>query len=801
MIAISRNTYLGLFFTTLSLLMYEILLTRIFSVIAYYHFAFMAISIAMFGMTLGSMLVYLMPSFQNVDKTNQSIAVNALLFSVSIVLSFLFLISIPIKFSLTINGILLSMLVYLLISIPFIFSGISICLILTRFTHKINQLYAVDLFGASIGCIAVVVLLNYLSAPSCIFFVAAIAGASAVFFSIKAGVVDLKRTSLVFTLLFIFSTLTNIILEENNLPIFRFKWAKNHYENIPLYEKWNSFSRITINGNQDQLHKPFGWGISSVYPRKDISRYLWLTIDSSAGTPLTEYINKTSDIEYLKYDITNVVHYFRPAASILVIGVGGGRDILSALAFNQKSIVGVEINKNILNLLNHQFKDYTGQISKDNRVTLINDEARSYVTRSIGRFDIIQMSLIDTWAATSAGAFALSENSLYTVENWQLLLNHLTPHGILTVSRWYLLSQPAEMYRLTILATQALKNMGVKNPEKHIMIFSTPSTSVHERSLNVATLMISIGEFSAKDIEIGHDIARKFNFELLLSPGNVNNSIFYKIASDKNLQDIIDHSELNLSPPTDDKPFFFQMIKLKSICNVKLWNQTNYFNYNSHAVVVIGVLLITVTMLTLVCIFLPLVLLYRGSNFIKAPLLLTYFAAIGLGFMLIEISQMQRLSIFLGHPTYGLSVVLFTLLMSCGVGSILSNIYFNEKIPSLIPFLMLIFIIILFGFLSGPILYSFVSASNLMRILIAVLLLLPMGLSMGMALPIGLQMANQSFANLKPWLWGINGATSICGSVLAIAIAFMLGISFSFWVGVMCYLIAFAMFTIWYLRR
>ena len=788
--AATKSTYFGLFFIALSVLMYEILLTRIFSVVAYYHFAFMAISIAMFGMTIGAMLVYLLPDYRRNDKIPQQLAFSSQLFSLSTLFTFAIL-AIPLQFAFTFEGIALTMLVYSLLAIPFIFSGICICLIFVKFISQINKLYAADLFGAGLGCLLIVITLNILSAPTALFFIATLGSIATIFFSKNVNSIGFKRASIFCAILLSFFVGLNIYLEKQQSPFFRFSWVKNQWENKPFYEKWNSFSRVTVAGDPWEWRAPFGWGLSDTTPLKYKSRYLWLRIDASAGTPIINYTNDLHDLGYMKYDVTNIAHYLRPDSNVLVVGVGGGHDVLSALVFNQKSILGVEINPNIVDLLEHQLADYSGNFTKSRGFTLVNDEARSYITRLNKNFDIIQMSLIDTWAATAAGAFALSENSLYTIESWEMLLNHLSPNGILTVTRWYLPNQPAEIYRLATLARQALTNLGVASPDKNIMIITAPTNDyVGDTKLYPATVLISRTAFKQGEVFAVERLAKKFHFIMDFSPLTTSDPLMTRLVTDGNIAAINDQLNLDLTPPTDDKPFFFQMIKLSDIFNIKLWNKNNYFGFNSHAIVTLGVLLLTTLLLTLIFVLLPLIATTKKDDLDGAASFLIYFASIGFGFMFVEISQIQRLTVFLGHPTYGLSVVLFTLLVFTGLGSLLTSQSLGFLHRSIFPLILLVVLLSLFGFFSQHVITNFQMSSTQTRIIVAIAMLAPIALCMGAALPLGMQFANDHSGGLTPWLWGVNGATSICGSVLAICVALAGGISISFWMGVLSYSIA-----------
>jgi hypothetical protein len=221
----------------------------------------------------------------------------------------------------------------------------------------------------------------------------------------------------------------NSVLIARQSPLIRLVWVKGSQEQQPLYEKWNSFSRLTVYGDPDRPVPPQGWGLSPTFPKDRRVQQLLLLMDATAGSWLTAVDGDEANLEHLRYDIINLPHHLRRDARVLVIGTGGGRDILSALLFRQKSVVGVEINGDIIDLVNGEFGAFTGRLDRNPTVTFVNDEARSYLARQDERFDIVQISLIDTWAATGAGAFVLSEHSLYTTEAWRLFLGRLKPRG------------------------------------------------------------------------------------------------------------------------------------------------------------------------------------------------------------------------------------------------------------------------------------------------------------------------------------------------------------------------------------
>ena len=782
----SRRTYAGLFLITLTTLMYEILLTRIFSVTMWYHLAFMAISVAMFGMTAGAIIVYLLPAYFNDEKSQYRLGLFSLLYGVAIPLCFLAQLAIPFVATRSVGVVSLT---YLVTSIPFVFSGICVSVALTRFPRQLSTLYAADLSGAAIGCILLIYLLKVIDGPSAMIALACVACLAAVFFYSPQN----RRsciTAVAFTLLFACLTVANAVSISHGYPGLRITWAKGAFESKPAYERWNSFSRIRIATGENST--PFGWGLSTVKKFQITpGNQLQLEIDSAALTVLSRFNGNENELEYLKYDVTNIAHYLKSNARVLVIGVGGGRDILSALAFHQKSVVGVEINGNILNALNRDFGDFTGHLDRNPKITFVNDEGRAYLSRDPGQFDIIQASLIDTWAATSAGAFALSENALYTLEAWELFFKRLSSNGIVTFSRWYTRRGPLEMFRLTALASGALVKSGIKNPRDHIVIVK----NVDE---GVGTLLMSKAPFSENDLKTLENVTNQLRFEIVLSPKYSQDPVLERVAS-PDVFEFTDGLAVDISPPTDDRPFFFNTTRIGRAIHGSLPN----FQINrvfGDAVLILGYLLLFVVLLTVACILLPLFLTRKKGSLEGAGPLVAFFAAIGFGFMLIEISQMQRLIIFLGHPTYSLSALLFSLLLSSGIGSYWTSGVNAEDMVSLKTrggrfLIILLGVLVIFGFLAPRIVLAFAESSVSARIFVATVMLFPIGFFMGMAFPLGMKLASIRGSELTPWLWGINGATSVCASVVAVVFAMALGISATFWIGFCCYGAAFLAFS------
>ncbi len=786
----TRGTYGGLFFVTLATLMLQLLLTRIFSVTMWYHFAFLVISMAMFGMAAGAIAVYLLPRVFKNERLPRLLTVTSLIFSLTIVASFLLHIwlarisgmgesfgSISVFLAIT----------FLIISIPFFFSGVCVCLALTRFPTRVGALYGADLAGAACGCVALIFVLESTDGPTAVIVVAALASLGALCFSFAGQERRLRYLSAATLTLLGLASLGHASLVARGESLMQLSWVSEKNTGHVLYEKWNPFSYLKVYGTPQRLSKPFGWGISTTYPIRPTVRQIAVGIDSWASTVITQFGGDFAAVDYLKYDITNMAHYVVPDADVLVVGSGGGRDILSALAFDQKSVTAVEINADLIELLNVRFGDFSGHLDQDPRVEFINDEARAYIARSNEQFDIIQISMIDTWAATASGAFVLSEHAIYTQEAFELFFQRLREGGILSVSRWYSSGTPVEIHRLAGLAAQALRARGVERPRDHIVILRPMRTRVSAQA-RVSTMLASPTPFDAQTLATLEQVADKLRFQLVLSPTAAIDETFALVTSGRDVNEISRDRPRDISPPTDDRPFFFFTTRLGKLSSGAMRSD----DLNVRALLVLGAATGVIFLFTLLCILGPLLLARRRQYSRRDAPYFIYFASIGLGFMFVEMSQVQRLTMFLGHPTYGLSVVLTSLLFASGLGAALSRLLTknpDDRRPLLFLGLQLV-VLALFGLLTPIVTHSFSHATTSLRICLAAGMLIPIGLVMGLGFPFGMSDATRKVADLTPWLWGINGAMSVCASVMGVVVSLNFGIAATFWLGLACYALA-----------
>ncbi|MHC4943037.1 MAG: spermidine synthase family protein [Planctomycetota bacterium] len=802
-----KSTFLAFFLLCLSTLMFEILLTRILSVTMWYHFAFVAISLALFGMTAGAMAVYLLPNFFRKERAAYHLGLAAFLFCLTMTASLLIHLNLQVKTwsfeqdSGTIKDLLVMALTFIVMAVPFLFSGVAVCIALTRFPRQISRLYATDLAGAAFGCWLIIPVIDLFGGPGSVLAVSCLAGLSALLFLLDFSKTKLRYFALASCLLFAGIATVAAVMNASNKPLLRLGWIKGHEVKAPEYEKWNSFSRIAIFEEEERKgQKLMAWGLSPAYKEEESVRQRRMNIDASAGTVLTGYSGKASELEHLKHDLTNLVHYIREDAQVLIIGMGAGRDILSALAFGQKEVVAVDINEEIIHAVTGPYGEFSGHLDRQLGVTIVKDEARSYIARQERKFDIIQSSLIDTWAATAQGAFTLTENSLYTVEAWKTFLDRLNPEGVLTFSRWYIAENPAETYRLLSLAVQSLKECGVTETRNNIIIAKSVPPRV---DYGICTVLVSRDPFSKQDIAKVKEACSRMHFDVVLTPEEALNDTFARIADGKDLERLYGEYLLDISPPVDDRPFFFHMTRLRdAFGSTQGFELEGRITFNMQAVFVLATFLLVTLGLSLAFVFVPLVLTYKRASFTGSAPLFFYFAAIGLGFMLIEISQMQRLMVFLGHPVYGLAVLLFALLLSSGLGSLFTDRVKEERLAAAAATRFAVLLVLLVGIgLSTRFLTDvFQASSTMVRIIVATLTIFPMGFFMGMAFPLGMRIAQVRWSGLAPWFWGINGTTSVCASVVAVAVSISYGISATFWCGAVTYLAA-LLAALWLLAR
>ena len=549
--------YAGLMIVTAAVMMLQIIETRIISVISWYYLAFFVISVAMFGLTAGAVWVYLHPKVFTPSYLSFHLAVSTLGFALATVASLLVQLTLATTLSPTFTGVVVWTEFALALAVPFFFSGIAISLALMRSPYPVGKVYGVDLLGAATGCLGVLLALNLTSGPAAVLWLAAALAGAALLFAVPCAAVApagrttarglFRRRRLVCAVLLLLAG-TNELTGHGVHPLFVKDKAESQEQFD--YEGWNSFSRIMITKNMVNK-SPRLWGPSPHIPVYRVEQRE-MNIDGGAGTVMYHFGGDLEELAFLRYDITNLAYAIPGLKTGAVIGVGGGRDLLSARLLGVERVVGVEINPILIDLLTNGFADYTA-IDRVPGISFEVDEARSWFARADQTFDVIQMSLIDTWAATGAGAFTLSENGLYTIEAWRIFLDRLSPEGVFTVSRWYAPGEVNETGRMVSLAVATLLDLGVTEPQRHLFLASTD---------NIATLIVSRSPLSHDTLDALHGSATQHGFSVLISPNHRPSSPVLQgivaVADRAGLNVATQDYYLDLTPPTDARPFFLQ---------------------------------------------------------------------------------------------------------------------------------------------------------------------------------------------------------------------------------------------------
>lgn len=759
--------FTGIFLVTLSVLILELGLTRLFSATMYYHFAFLAISLALFGSGASGVFIYIVQRRLSESRTGMWLGIFSILFALTSLFALYVVLSQPLTYETAAsdNYVRLTK-IYSATALPFFFAGCAITLAITRLAKEISKLYLFDLAGAALGCLMLIPVLNAIGAINTVFLVSAIAAVAAIFFGIgETGSRALAALAVVMAVGLAGFTVYNST--ENRIDI---RMSKGFEEKRVLFSKWNSFSRITVEG--------------------DPQGHMEIKIDADAATGI---VYNAADLAFhtrQKEYIASMAYNLKEKPDVLIIGPGGGYDVTTALVYGANSITAVEVNPIIARdvMSSEPFKSYSGNVYEQPGVNLVVDEGRSFIRNSQSRYDIIQATMVDTWAATSAGAFSLTENNLYTVEAFKDYVTHLTDDGLLTMTRWYF-EPPDQLLRLLSLTRAMMTELGISNPERHIILI-LDGRAGYDRS--PATYIFKKSEFTDEEVREIEETARAMKFDLLYTPLTRPQNVFTNMIESSDPAKIWDSYETNVAPTWDNNPFFFNSLRFSNMNRVfegvGEWQKTNLGTF------VLFALFGITSVLVILFIIGPLLLVRRkdlatGGKY-KIPYLL-YFGCLGAGFIIVEIAMIQKFILFLGHPVYALAVILFSLLTFSAIGSYITGRFDADRLTSIVTKVLvgLVALVIVYILVLPPIFYGLVHLPLALRVIIAVLLMAPLALVMGMPMPTGIRMLAEKAPELVPWAWGINGATSVMGSVAALVIAILTGFNQALLIGGALYLL------------
>jgi hypothetical protein len=788
-------TLLGVLLVSMSILTLEIILTRIFSVMMWYHFAFMVISLAMLGSGAAGVWIYLAPGRFPPEKVHQRLILLACLFSVATALALILYLRIPFDLDraireegLTTANLGWLSLIYLNFTVPFLLGGATIALAMSHFRQAVSRVYFFDLAGASLGCLASILVLTRIGAAGAVLVVGVVGALAGLAFAFGGHPGrHLGWHWLAPPILLVLVT-GGLVADNERNHRFQIR-TRSGYDanNVLVYEKWNALARVTVYEDPYWL-QPFGWGLSPTYQGPDPG-HLLILIDAKAGTPIQKWDGRMESIDFLRYDLTSLAYYVLPKANSFIIGPGGGRDILTGLLFDASQITGVELNPAVVDAARTHFADYSGYVYDVPNVRTEIEDARTFLARSDQQFDLIQASLIDTWAASAAGAFALSENGLYTREAFQTYFERLSDRGMVSYSRWYYPPDPSETLRMVVLGIDAWQSMGIDNPAEHMVVIANLAQN-RSATEGLATMLLKKTPFTADEISTLSDVSQQMAFTVLYAPGLAGDSPVAQLIDTPDLDAYVAGYSMDISAPTDNRPFFFNFVRPSGLLSRDLQASPVLKASVEANRVLLAVLVIS---LALSVLFVLLPLLFRGdAPAIKSRLFsgyLAYFGLLGLGFMLIEIPLIQRLNLYLGSPTYALAVVLLTILLGSSIGSLAtSRISQNEAAGHLPRRLVALVLVGLALLLLLPLILRVTQAWTFgLRVVVTIATLGPAGFFMGQPFPLGVKWATQRAPGVVPWLWAINGTMSVVGSSLAIILALAASFHAVMLAGILCY--------------
>jgi hypothetical protein len=783
---------IGIFLASFSLLAFEITLTRILSVMLYYHFVFIVISLALLGLGAGGIFIHFFR--RRIPRSGGrfgSLALFTSLFSLSISLSVIVLT----RFSAD------SLVLYsFLLFVPFFFAGALFAETFLAFPALSSKVYGMDLLGAAAGSLGVVLILNNFGGINSSFLFALFASAAAVLFAGRAQGINFKRFILPATSFLIIASLfgANLTgLQPVGLPV-----GAN-----PAKEMNHALSAPSLRGEIIETRWS-AFGRTDLVAFRDNPEVMNIFLDGTAGMMMYQFNGdfknpeprigslKTSFPGYLPFSF---LQEEEERNSALIIGPGGGRDILLALLADVGRVTAVEVNEDLVDIVS-EYAWYNGGIYTDlENVTIIVDEGRHFLKRQKDKYDIIMLSLPITKTSRSLEGFALTESFLFTTDSFDDYLEHLTDEGRLIV----VAHDMVEISRLLSISLETLKQQGVNGKAAMEQIYIVGSDTfpvfVLQKTPLELTEMVSVHQSIHQlgydpissylpNIRRGsctsHIEGNRFNECAMFSP------FFLALGTGAITFDDLDGSYtehgLDLSPVTDDSPFFYKFeAGIPQSVSLVVWSSAA---------------------MLLIVMFASLFYLRRRSDYRKAKQskttivnislfrFVTFFSMLGIGFMLVEISTIQRFILFLGQPVLSLSVLLFSLLVGAGIGSMYSGRFTSEKIVKVITVatISIVAVLVIYAFSLPVILEQLLGLELAIRILATVAMLTPLGFLMGFLFPLGLRLLKEMrMEGYIPWMWGINGISSVLGSALTIVVAISFGFTEALLLGAACYSIVF----------
>ncbi len=773
----------SLFLLSLSVLVMELCLTRIFSVLSWHHFAYLIISLALLGFGAAGSYLTVARRFADGAVSPARLSHFAWLFAVSTVLAVALASRIrfypaDIVLYRDYSNALSLLMLYVVVGIPFFFAGVCIGRLVAMAGDRVNQFYFADLLGAGVGALAGLVVINQMGAVTGIFLAATLAALAACV--LGAGGVRWRRWAYGLTLLAALG-LTVLGTRTELLPL-HYPPSKDMFrqENQVVHSRWHVVGKIDVLKPREGY-----WSFGGALARRFTAvppAVQGIFQDGAAPTGIMLVKDDPENVAILGEYLQGVAYTVQPARRALVIGVGGGIDALIAMHHGAERIVGVDLNPVTVHAVKHRYRDRCPALWKGDRFEMVVAEGRHYLTRSGETFDVIQLSGVDTFTALSSGAYALSENFLYTREAMRDYWNHLTKDGILSFSRW-LFDPPRETLRLVTTQTAMLAEAGVTQPHRHFVVLAGPA---YKGRSPWAETLLKRSPFTEQQVAGLARWAEDRGFEVLYDPyheraGPFNT--FLRADAGGRARQIAGYA-FNIRPTTDDDPFFFQFYRWRSVFGLASGKSGLAGSTGGYGItrVPLGFLILAFSLAQMLVLSLIFILgpLWMGGRLRSSGRgrfgVFLYFAALGLGFMFIEIALLQKFSVFVGGPVYSMAITLASILVFSGVGSYIARVFRRRPGRGLAVVIVALLVAtvaeILLVNLAMP---RLMGLSLPARWLVTAAGLLPIGILMGMPFPTGLRLLERTDESIRPWAWGVNAFATVIGSMLCVLVSIHAG--------------------------
>ncbi len=786
-----------------SALAYEVLLMRLFSIIQWHHFAYMIISLALLGYGVSGVFLAL-----NRDALQRrfpaAITANMLLFSFSVPACYALAQMIPFNPEEILWApvqLFYLLLLYLLLALPFFFAANVIGLSFYHYQTRVSSIYGADLLGAGAGSIGIILLLFLLFPEKILTVLTGLGIAAALIvshysFRAQPGETRFRFSAGIIIALAATFALTgwlrlNVSPYKGEIQMLRIPGTKV----IDRYSSPLGLIDVVKSAITPLRHAP---GLS-LNATTEPPEQLAVFTDADNMTAIDRYDGNPETLSYLDQTTSALPYHLRSLQNILILGAGTGSDILQAHYHAVPRIDAVELNPQVIDLVEKKYADFAGHIYQHPHVNLHIGEARGFVATSDERYDLINISLLDAFGASAAGLYALSESYLYTEQALQADLQHLSPGGYLSITRWIKMP-PRDTLKLLATVVNACKALKIKDPQQRIVLI---------RSWQTSTLLVKNGPFSDQEIDNLKQFSNERSFDLAYYPGITVEEVnrfnilpqpyFYQAAKallGADGEAFIKNYKFNIEPATDDRPYFFHFFKWKTLPEiVPLLGQGGMSLLESGYLLLIAALL-QALLASLVLIALPLMLgkdrlgIKSGTQGYRQ--VVVYFVCLGLAFFFVEIAFIQKFILILHHPIYAVTAVLCTFLISAGAGSLFSKRLCDHKAKSMVRWpvagIALFSAIYILGFesLTGFLL----ELSGSSRLVFSILLIAPLGFFMGMPFPMGMDSLGQTAPVLIPWAWGINGCASVISAILATLIAMQFGFTVLVFLALLLYVVA-----------